>query len=137
MKTFKTAAIQADALVERDAKIKELIAAGKTQSEAEAEADEDGDFIAFMLDDRKMKAYAPTPGQLAFMIASMGRGQDKHTRFAGIFNILMACLDEEDQDHLEGRLLSRKRSERLELEQLEEIFEHLTTEWFADPTQGS
>lgn len=106
----------------------------------EVEATDDGtpveeQFIAFKVDGRELHAYPPTDGQLAFMLAALGRGQTADSRFAAIINIMLSSLRNEDQDYLESRLLDRDPKNRLKIKQVEEIFEHLTTEWFARPTQ--
>lgn len=105
-----------------------------TREDAEAEVYEDP-YTDFDLDGRTMRAYQPTSGQLAFMLASLGRGQTSDQRFAAILNIMFECLREDDKDHLESRMLSRDRRKRLDLPVLERIFEGLTKEWFARPTK--
>lgn len=95
------------------------------------------DYVEFKVDGRAMRAYTPSPGQLIFMMAALGRGQSNESRFAAIINIMMESLREDDAAYLEGRLLTRDRSKRLPPEKLEEIFEFLTEEWFARPTQPS
>jgi len=92
-------------------------------------------YVEFKLDGRVMRAYQPTDGQLTFMLAALGRGQTSDQRFAGIVNIMMSSLRDEDQDYLESRLLSRDPKRRLPIKQVEAIFEHLVEEWFARPTQ--
>lgn len=92
-------------------------------------------YVEFKLDDRVMRAYQPTDGQLTFMLAAMGRGQTSDQRFAAIINIMMESLREEDQDYLESRLLTRDPAKRLPVKQIEAIFEYLTEEWFGRPTQ--
>lgn len=92
-------------------------------------------YVEFKLDDRVLRAYHPTDGQLTFMLASLGRGQTSDQRFAAIINIMMASLRDEDQDYLESRLLTRDPAKRLPVEQIEQIFEYLSEEWFARPTQ--
>lgn len=143
MLEFISAVVSDEDAAAREAKVKALMAGeevdGKTQDpmnreNAEAEADEDP-YTDFMLDERKMRAYQPTSGQLAFMLASLGRGQTQDQRFAAILNIMFECLREDDKDHLESRLLTRDRKKRLDLAMLEEIFEGLTKEWFARPTK--
>lgn len=92
-------------------------------------------YTEFKLDDRVMRAYQPTDGQLAFMLAAMGRGQSNDQRFASIINIMISSLRDEDADYLEGRLLSRDPKDRLPVSQIEQIFEYLVEEWFGRPTQ--
>lgn len=136
MKEFTTAAEEIVTEADREERIKALLAQGKTQQEAETEAGEADSYVEFTLDGRVMKAYTPTPAQLTFMLAALGRGQTKDSRFGSIVNIMMESMDEDDQDHLESRMLSRKRGVRLEIEQLEQIFEYLVGEWFDTPTRG-
>lgn len=93
-------------------------------------------YIEFMLDGREMRAYQPTDGQLAFMLAALGRGQRDDQRFAAILNIMFSSLRDEDADYLESRMLTRDPKERLPIEKIEEIFEFLTEEWFGRPTQS-
>ena len=100
------------------------------------ESDEDrGPAIEYEIDGRPMKAYRPHEGQLTFMLAALGRGQTDDQRYAAIVNIMMASHKGDDQDYLENRLLENDNTKRLRLKQLEEIFEYLISEWFADPTQ--
>jgi hypothetical protein len=105
----------------------------------EVEAEDNGtpaeeQFVEFKVDGRVLRAYPPTDGQLAFMLAALGRGQSSEQRFAAIINIMLSSLRDEDADYLEGRLLSRGK-DRLPASQIEAIFEHLAEEWFARPTQ--
>lgn len=90
--------------------------------------------IEFELDGRTMRAYQPNDGQLAFMLAALGRGQTNDQRFASIINLIINCLHSEDADYLESRLLSSGR-DRLPVKTIEQIFEFLVEEWFARPTQ--
>lgn len=135
MKEFSTAVEDIAAEDEREAKIKALIAEGKSREEAEEEVDADP-FVEFKLDDRVMRAYLPNEGQLAFMLAAMGRGQTNEQRFAAIVNIMMESLRGSDQDYFESRLLTRDRKRRLPIKVVEEVFEHLTEEWFGRPTKS-
>lgn len=98
--------------------------------------EDSGPPIEFELDGRPMKAYRPHEGQLTFMLAALGRGQTDDQRYASIVNIMMSSLRDDDADYLESRLLTRVRKDRLRLKQLEEIFEYMIAEWFADPTQS-
>jgi hypothetical protein len=102
-------------------------------SEAEGKVEEKT--TPFEIDGRELRAYAPTEGQLAFMLASMGRGQTTDQRFASIVNLMLESLREGDKDYLESRLLSRDPRKRLPIKMVEEIFTYLMEEWFARPTQ--
>lgn len=92
-------------------------------------------YISFSLDGREIHAYQPTDGQLAFMLAALGRGQTSDQRFAAIINIMLSSLRDDDKDYMESRLLSRDPKFMLPIKKVEQIFEHLTEEWFARPTQ--
>lgn len=134
MKEFTTAVEDVLAEDEREEQILALIEQGKTREEAEAEVDFDP-YTEFKLDGRVMRAYRPTDGQLAFMMAALGRGQTQDQRFAAILNIMFESLRDDDKDYLESRMLTRNKKTRLPMKQIEAIFEHLTEEWFGRPTQ--
>ena len=106
--------------------------------EAEDAGLKDADrYIEFELDGRTLRAYHPTDGQLAFLLAAIGRGQTSDQRFAGILNILFSSLRDEDADYIESRMLSRDPKLRLPVADIEQIFEYLVEEWFATPTQSA
>lgn len=159
MKSFKTASIEVVDQATYDSRVKakatELLAVlsmavdeppttdegreayTNAWKEAEKFVDDEDGVIPFELDDRVLKAYPPTPGQLTFMLAAMGRGQTQDGRFSAIMNIMMESMRESDQEYLESRLLTRDRTKQIDLKQIEEIFSYLVEEWFANPTQGS
>lgn len=132
---------------ERAAVIDRLVGEGKSRGEAEAEAPpvltrEDaeaevdlGKPIEFELDGRTLHAYRPTEGQLAFMLAALGRGQTSDSRTAAIINVMMESLRDDDKDWFEARLLTKDPKKRLGVKTIEAVFEYLTEEWFARPTQ--
>lgn len=136
MKEFITAVEDLQAEDEREAKIVALVAEGKSREDAEAEIDGER-YVEFKLDERTMRAYLPNEGQLAFMLASLGRGQTNEGRFAAILNIMLESLRSDDKDYLEARLLTRDPKRRVPMKQIEQIFEHLTEEWFRPTVSGS
>lgn len=138
MKEFVTAVAEVEAEDDREAQIKALMEREENPlSREDAEAEVSGEtYIPFKVDGRELHAYMPTDGQLAFMLAALGRGQSADQRFAAIINIMLSSLRDEDADYLEGRLLDRNPKTRLPIEQVEAIFEYLTGEWFARPTQS-
>lgn len=135
MKEFISAVEDVAAEDEREAKIAALMESGKTREEAEREVEDSEGVVEFKVDGRTLRAFPPTDGQLAFMLAALGRGQSADQRFAAIINIMLSAMRGEDQDYLEGRLLTRDPKNRLPMSTIEAIFEHLTEEWFARPTQ--
>lgn len=88
--------------------------------------------VKFTLRDRELTAYQPHDGQMAFLLANLGRGQTSDGRFAAIVNIMTECLRGNDKDFFESLLLTGDRKRRLKLKTLEGIFEHLTASWFRD-----
>lgn len=116
--------------------MKEFISAVEDIRAEDAGENPEDQYIEFKLDDRVLRAYPPTDGQLTFMLAALGRGQSQEQRFAAIINIMLSSLRDVDQDYMESRLLSRDPKTRLKVDQVEAIFEYLTEEWFARPTQS-
>lgn len=132
MKEFITAVDDEAEEQEREDKIKALMERAEnplSRADAENEVDR-GTPIEFKLDDRVMRAYRPSTGQLAFMMAALGRGQTKDQRFSAILNIMFESLHEDDKDYLESRLLTSDKNRRLKVERIEGVFEYLMEEWF-------
>lgn len=136
MKEFITAVEEIEAEDEYGDKVRALIESGKSREEAETEADNQFGVISFKMDGRVMKAFPPNDGQLAFMLAALGRGQTDESRMGSVLNIMLSSLRQQDADYIENRLLAQGRN-RLRIKTLEPIFEHLMEEWFARPTQPS
>lgn len=118
-----------------DGKVPVLDENDEEMQDAEGNVILDDPHIRFKVDGRLLRSYPPNDGQLAFMLASLGRGQGDEQRFANIVNLMMATLRNQDKDYLETRLLDRDPKSRLRIKQVEAIFEHLVEEWFARPTQ--
>jgi len=90
--------------------------------------------IKFKIDDRMMTAYPPTDSQMAFMLATMGRGQTDETRFGSMVTLIMNTLKEDDRDYFESRQVSRNNS--IPMPVIEGIFEYIIEEWSGNPTQS-
>lgn len=82
-------------------------------------------------------AYEPDEGQFAVLMATTGRGTSDADRIAGFINFFVNILDERGADYLTGRLLTPSWKDPFGIQQVEEIMEHLSTEWTGNPTQGS
>lgn len=159
MKSFSSAVKAEEKATEREASIEALVAErqdrieslvedkgfsredaeAKVRKEAEDEVDH-GKPVEFEVDGRVLRAYYPNNAQLILLMAASGRGQTKTGRFAASINMILECLDEDDRDYLESRMASRK--DKIDEDLLEEIFEHLTEEWFGTdhptpPSSGS
>jgi hypothetical protein len=146
MKEFVSAVEDIEAEDKREAEIKALMQPtpgkdgepdepGLSREEAEQQVDNET-YVEFKVDGRVMRAYQPHEGQLAFMLAALGRGQSQDQRFAAILNIMFESLREEDKDYLEGRLLTRDHKRRLSMKKVEGIFEYLMEEWFRPDVSG-
>lgn len=109
--------------------------AGIEYVEEPEEADESQPFIEFLHDGRRMKAYQPHSGQLTFMMATLSRGQTDNERFSSILTLMFQTFAREDRDYLESRIVSNDPAKKMEVAEIEEIFEMLMEEWFGIPTQ--
>lgn len=121
------------------ARIAELVAEGVDADKAEEQAyneDDEKKAVKFKLRERELTAYQPHDGQMAFLLANLGRGQTSDGRFAAIVNIMTECLRGSDKDYFESLLLTGDRKKRLRLKTLEGIFEHLTASWFQDESSS-
>lgn len=117
------------------ARIAELVAEGKSPEEAEEQAYQEEDerkAVKFKLRGRELTAYQPRDGQMAFLLANLGRGQTSDGRFAAIVNIMTECLRGDDKDWFESLLLSGDRKTALGLKTVEGVFSFLTEKWFQD-----
>lgn len=104
-----------------------------TAAAEESETDPDGP-LEFSIDGVVLRAYRPTPGQMAMTMVSLGKHSDQRTRIAGLIDFFVQVLDEESATYVADRLLSRTNS--LPLEQVDEILTWLIEEWSAHPTQS-
>lgn len=89
--------------------------------------------MEFLLDGEKIRAYKPTEGQLAMLMASMGRHTTDQTKIAGIIDFFVAVLDEEGHQYVVSRLLSR--DDPLGIVQVQEVMEWMIEEWTGRPTK--
>jgi len=94
--------------------------------------DEDQGFD-FSLDGHELKAYKPTDGQFAMVMAAMGRHTSESTKLAGIIDFFMAVMDNDSAGYLADRLL--ERSDPFGLPEIEAIMTWLVEEWTGHPTQ--
>lgn len=80
------------------------------------------------------RAYPPTDGQLAMMMAGLGRHSKTEDQIASVINFFVGVLDEESHQYIVDRLLDR--NDPLGLAQVQEIIEYLTEEWSGRPTES-
>lgn len=91
--------------------------------------------MEFKLDGQVVKAYRPTDGQIAVLMASLGRHTAQSTKVAGVVDFFVATLDDDSYDYVVNRLLSRE--DPLDLNQVQEVIEWLIEEWSGRPIQKS
>lgn len=89
--------------------------------------------IAFKIDGEELRAYKPSDGQLAMLMASLGRGSSETDSVAGVINFFVKVLDSSGAKYIENRLLDR--DDNFELEQVEKVMEWLVGQWSGRPTQ--
>lgn len=83
---------------------------------------------------RQVHAYRPADGQLALLMASMGRGMQANDAIAATVNFFCGLFEDDDRYYIEERLLSRKRN--IPIERIQELLEELIEKWSARPTQS-
>ncbi len=89
--------------------------------------------IEFTIDDTKVRAYPPSPGQLAMMFTAMGEYASEGRQVSGIIDFFFGLLDEDSHKDLGRRLMDR--TDNFELEQLIEIMSWLMEEFAGRPTR--
>ena len=95
--------------------------------------EEQGPDLEFKLDDRVLHAYKPTEGQLAMLMASIGRHTSDSTKVAGIIDFFVSVMDEQSHAYIVDRLLSR--ADPLGIPQVQDIMEWMVEEWTGRPTK--
>src|SRR6187399_1152863 len=98
-------------------------------------AGEDDDVIEVPLDGAVYRAYKPTDGQFAFVMATSGKFASDEEQAAGQINFFISLFEEEDQQILARRLLDRK--DPFGMEMVGQIMEGLIEEWSGRPTRAS
>lgn len=109
--------------------MKEFLTAAK---EAVEGADE---VLEVPIDGVIYKAYQPTDGQYAFVMATTGKHASTQDQIAGQVNFFLSLFEQEDADALARRLLDRE--DPFGLEEVTEIFTAMMEEWTGRPTQSS
>lgn len=90
-----------------------------------------GEPIEFKLDGRLLTARPPAEGQVALVMARMGRHSSTADRVAGLVDFFWELLDEADKQYVMDNLLSGK----LEFSQISDITRDLLEEWGGRPTK--
>jgi len=102
-------------------------------NEAEKKDDDEAD-LEFKVDGELVRAYKPSDGQLAFLMASTGRHSSPEEQIAGIINFFVATLDDESHTFIVNKLLNRR--DPFGIEQVQNIMEWMIEEWSGRPTKS-
>jgi hypothetical protein len=97
------------------------------------ESERDDETMEFKIDGQLLRAYRPTDGQLALLMASLGRHTNEMTKVAGVIDFFVTVMDDESYNYVVNRLLSRE--DALGLEQVQGVIEWMIEEWSGRPTQ--
>lgn len=94
---------------------------------------EDDKALHFAVDGKELKCYRPNDGQLAMLMASVGRHASQTQQVAGIIDFFVAVMDDESHSYLVDRLLDRE--DTFGLQEVESIMMWMVEEWTGRPTQ--
>ena len=89
--------------------------------------------IEFQVDGHPMRAYPPTEGQIAVVMASLTDYTSDADKMAAIINFFVGVLDDDSHVTLVRRLMDR--NDPFGFVELNEIMEWLMSEWSARPTK--
>lgn len=90
--------------------------------------------MKFTLDGVELLCMQPHDGQLAMLMASVGRHTSQQTKIAGIIDFFVAVMDERSHGHIVDRLLDR--DDPFGLKEVEEIMMWMIEEWTGRPTKS-
>jgi hypothetical protein len=90
--------------------------------------------MAFTVDGTELHAYQPSDGQLAVLMASVGRHTSMPNQVAGVINFFVEVMDEPSHVYVVERLLDR--TDPFGLAEVKEIMEWMVEEWSGRPTQS-
>lgn len=93
------------------------------------ERDENGDLIRSV----ECRYFRPSDGQIAMVMASVGRHANNAAKMAGIIDFFVAVLDEESHYYIVDRLMDRE--DPFGLEEVEQIMAEMIEEWTGRPIQ--
>lgn len=102
-------------------------------AEKETLVDDKGLSFSFGKGERKIKVHPPKNGQVALLMASMGRRSSFNDKMAGVIDFFVGILDESDYDYVVDRLLDAR--DDLGIEEVTAVLEWLTEEWSGRPTK--
>jgi len=91
------------------------------------------EMMEFTIDGQACRAFQPSNGQLAILLASVSSTQSWTHQVAGVINFFDAVLDDESSAYITRRLL--ERTDQFGLDEVQDIIQWLVEEWSSRPTQ--
>lgn len=88
--------------------------------------------VEFSIDGETCRAFQPSNGQLAVLLASVASTQNWTHQVAGVINFFDAVLDEDSSAYVSRRLLDR--NDAFGLDEVQEVIQWLVEEWSSRPT---
>lgn len=114
--------------------MKEFITAVAAKEDSD-EGNEEG-WVDFKVDGVVCKARRPSPGQVAYLTASMHRHAPIQQQISGAINFCIAIMDDDTAAYLSDKLLDG--SDPFDIPQIQDIIEYLMEEWSGGrPTEQS
>lgn len=104
-----------------------------TAANAVAEQKQPSKGLEFMVDGETLIAHKPREGQVAVLMATVGRHATEQDMVAGIINFFASTLDKNSYGYIERRLLDY--DDEFGIEQVQDILEWLIEEWTGRPTK--
>lgn len=105
----------------------------KFTTAVKAEKDVLGEDVTISVDGREVVFYAPTTGQLAIAMATVGGPGGLSETTAGSINFFFSLLGDEDADWFQVRLFDRDDS--FDIDAVADLVKMLMEEWSATPTK--
>ena len=99
---------------------------------ARVSAGEAEDPLEFSIDGTTLRAYRPTEGQLALLMAALGRHTTESTKIAGAVDFFVSIMDQESYTYLADRLMSRL--DPMKMEEITDVVQWIIEEWAGRPT---
>jgi hypothetical protein len=89
--------------------------------------------LTFVIDGHELTAHPPRDGQVAMMMARMGRHSSNNDKVAGMIDLFVALFDKADEQYVVDRLLDRE--DDFGIEQISDVMTWLMEEWGKRPTK--
>jgi uncharacterized protein YneF (UPF0154 family) len=89
--------------------------------------------ITFKIDGHELTAHPPRDGQVAMMMAQMGRHSTNNDKVSGMIDFFVNLFDPADEQYLVNRLWDRE--DDFGIEQISDVMTWLMEEWSKRPTK--